>query len=107
MIQSYIHARSVLPIVYICTLGACQQISADACSERMGRRTLRAYGPASHSKCVGRGSHFKCTGQWVFILAHGLVYISIFGCLQQIDQNSSADYTLEASGPASRSKRVG
>jgi hypothetical protein len=47
MIQSYIHARSVLPIVYICTLGACQQISADACSERMGRRTLRAYGPAS------------------------------------------------------------
>src|SRR5882762_4786713 len=30
MIQSYIHARSVLPIVYICTLGACQQISADA-----------------------------------------------------------------------------
>jgi hypothetical protein len=30
MIQSYIHARSVLPIVYICMLGACQQISADA-----------------------------------------------------------------------------
>src|SRR5882762_1305689 len=94
MIQSYIHARSVLPIVYICTLGACQQISADACSERMGRRTLRAYGPASRSKCVGRGSRFKCTGQWVFILAHGLVCISIFGCSPQIDQNSSADYTL-------------
>src|SRR5882762_10107335 len=71
MIQSYIHARSVLPIVYICTLGACQQISADGCSERMGRRTLRAYGPASRSKCVGRGPPFKRTGQWVSILAYG------------------------------------
>jgi len=88
MIQSYIHARSVLPIVYICTLGACQQISADGCSERMGRRTLRAYGPASRSKCVGRGSRFKCTGQWVSILSTWVgvhIYIWMFaGCSQQL-----------------------
>jgi len=102
MIQSYIHARSVLPIVYICTLGACQQISADACSERMGRRTLRAYGPASRSKCVGRGSRFKCTGQWVFILAHGLVCISIFGCSQDVRHKLTKIVQLII-----RSKRLG
>jgi len=102
MIQSYIHARSVLPIVYICTLGACQQISADACSERMGRRTLRAYGPASRSKCVGRGSRFKCTGQWVSILAHGLVCISIFGCSQDVRHKLTKIVQLII-----RSKRLG
>jgi hypothetical protein len=36
MIQSYIHARSVPPKVYIGTLRACQQISADDMLERMG-----------------------------------------------------------------------
>jgi len=102
MIQSYIHARSVLPIVYICTLRACQQISADACSERMGRRTLRAYGPASRSKCVGRGSRFKCTGQWVSILAHGLVCISIFGCSQDVRNKLTKIVQLII-----RSKRLG
>src|SRR5882762_908668 len=53
-------------------------------SERMGRLTLGPYWPASRSKCVGRVSHFKCTGQWVSILAHGLVCISIFGCSQDV-----------------------
>src|SRR5882762_10080903 len=53
-------------------------------SERMGRLTLGPYWPASRSKCVGRGSRFKCTGQWVSILAHGLVCISIFGCSQDV-----------------------
>src|SRR5882762_10474945 len=53
-------------------------------SERMGRLTLGPYWPASRSKCVGRVSRFKCTGQWVSILAHGLVCISIFGCSQDV-----------------------
>src|SRR5882762_8501915 len=68
----------------------------------LGRRVLRAYGPASRSKCVGRGSRFKCTGQWVFILAHGLVCISIFGCSQDVRNKLTKIVQLII-----RSKRLG
>src|SRR5882762_2270173 len=90
MIQSYIHARSVPA-----NLGR-------RISERMGRLTLGPYWPASRSKCVGRVSRFKCTGQWVSILAHGLVCISIFGCSQDVRHKLTKIVQLII-----RSKRVG
>jgi len=71
-------------------------------SERMGRLTLGPYWPASRSKCVGRVSRFKCTGQWVSILAHGLVCISIFGCLQDVRHKLTKIVQLII-----RSKRLG
>src|ERR1700676_3063745 len=87
------HARSVLPIVYIGTLRACQQISADA---------SQSVWADSRSKCVGRVSRFKCTGQWVSILAHGLVCISIFGCSQDVRHKLTKIVQLII-----RSKRLG
>ena len=71
-------------------------------SERMGRLTLGPYWPASRSKCVGRVSRFKCTGQWVSILAHGLVCISIFGCSQDVRNKLTKIVQLII-----RSKRLG
>ena len=71
-------------------------------SERMGRLTLGPYWPASRSKCVGRVSRFKCTGQWVSILAHGLVCISIFGCSQDVRHKLTKIVQLII-----RSKRLG
>jgi len=70
MIQSYIHARSVLPIVYICTLGACsksrptraQSVWADARSERLASLTFKVCGPRVT---------FQMHWPWVSILAHG------------------------------------
>jgi len=73
------HARSVLPIVYIGTLRACQQSRpthlraygpTDARTV-LARLTFKVCGPASRSKRVGWVPPFKRTGQWVLLLVYG------------------------------------
>jgi len=83
--DSVIYSRSERPADSV-------HLHARSVPANLGRRVLRAYGP-THAQSIwasltfkvcGRGSHFKCTGQWVSILAHGLVCISIFGCSQDV-----------------------
>src|ERR1700692_1905244 len=96
------HARSVLPIVYIGTLRACQQISADASQSVWADSRSDRIGPPHVQSVWARVSRFKCTGQWVSILAHGLVCISIFGCSQDIRHKLTKIVQLII-----RSKRLG
>src|SRR5882762_9390747 len=67
-------------------------------SERMGRLTLGPYWPASRSKCVGPSVTFQVHWPMGFHISTWVgvhIYIWMFaGCSPQIDQNSSADYTL-------------
>src|SRR5882762_3244391 len=64
------HARSVLPIVYIGTLGACQQISADASQSVWADSRSDRIGPP-HVQSVWASLTFKACGLSATFQAHG------------------------------------
>src|SRR5882762_7005630 len=64
------HARSVLPIVYIGTLRACQQISADASQSVWADSRSDRIGPP-HVQSVWASLTFKACGLSATFQAHG------------------------------------
>src|SRR5882762_5184678 len=97
--DSVIHSRSERPADSV-------HLHARSVPANLGRRVLRAYGP-THAQSVWASLTFKVCGPRVTFQMHwpmgfhistwvGVhIYIWMFaGCSQQIDQNSSADYTL-------------